>query len=105
LANHDIFGVLPLTLADPIARVDQHHPLARLCLDRAANGGGCPGRLGESRAVCFRALKSAEIRAAAFADAGDEENHLSLLGMETGRHDQTRYGGRSQQPKGRPSSS
>src|SRR5262249_8328446 len=96
LRDHCALGVLPRALADAVAGVGGLP---------AGRGVGAeigvpslaarPGRLGQRGAMGVRARKTAEIAALAGADAGDEERHIVLLGLQdagAGERQQRRRG-------------
>ena len=83
--NHDAFGVLPWAFADPITGINP-----RLAVGRAGAQVGAPGvvagagRLRQRLAMFISACQTAQVRALAGTDAGDEKRHFGVFLLRAG---------------------
>src|SRR5712672_2416278 len=90
-------GILPGAVADTVARIDGAALGSRVRAQIGAPSlGAGTSRSGELLAVLVGACKAAEVRAFAGADAGDEERHIVLLGLDASAERQ-HHDGRSRE--------
>src|SRR5437764_640496 len=80
LRDDDALGVLPRTLADPVARIDGGFAVGRLGAEIGVPSAAArAGRLGQLLAMPVGTFEAAEIGALANGGARHEEAHAGLL--------------------------